>query len=98
MHNSYFDPKTTDLRAYREQAEKRLRTTNLFPSEDTIIHYHAFGEKCTRMVSMKGSYLQHEEYLQHEVYSNDPKAVTMVGAVEDTGVKSTESTDAISIR
>lgn len=79
MHNSYFDPKTIELRAYREQAEKRLRDNNLFPSEDTIIHYHAFGEQCTRMVNGV------LEYRKHEVYSHDPKVVASMGATSATG-------------
>ena len=81
MHNSYFDPKTVELRAFREQAEKRLRTTNLFPSEETVIHYHKHGESCTRTQDGK------MEYLEHEVYSNDPKVMAMFS---DTGAMSTD--------
>ena len=90
MHDSYFDPKTIELRAYRVQAEKRLRGDMHNEPEDTVIHYHAFGEPCTRMVSVKGHYLQKQEYLQHEVYSNDPRAKVMFSDFSDTGATATD--------
>ena len=46
MHDSYFDPKKIELRAFREQAEKRMRGNSMNKPEATLIHYHDYGEKC----------------------------------------------------
>lgn len=66
MNNVYFDPKLLDLSVLKAKAEKKLHGVN---PEETVIHYHNFGEQCGDV--------KHDLYMLEELDPNSTDVVKL---------------------